>query len=281
MLERLLRKAGTLPAMRVLDIGSGAGDVAAELLVREALQMVPVTARVGRSRPALVTTGTCLPIISSLQTESASMMLRLRHHADTISMTRQDFRLVAMLIGLLISASMPTNAHAVSIKYKADTAYVSGTFTQADLAKLPEFRHRKGLRTVSLNSTGGNLGIVLMAIDIANRKLRTRVEKSKTCASACFFVLLAGKERSVHKSARIGVHSPFLPGRSPSAKTAGAVPIPPMSTEEVASIIKEWVAPDINEEFLAYLLNKADGQKGQIHWATQSELRGLGIDVDG
>ena len=34
MLERLLRKAGTLPAMRVLDIGSGAGDVAAELLAK-------------------------------------------------------------------------------------------------------------------------------------------------------------------------------------------------------------------------------------------------------
>ena len=197
-------------------------------------------------------------------------------------MTRQDFRLVAMLIGSLISASMPTNAYAVSIKYKADTAYVSGTFTEADLAKLPKFRHRKGLRTVSLNSTGGSLGILLMAIDIANRKLRTRVEKDKTCASACFFVLLAGKERSVHKSAHIGIHSPFVPGRSPSAKTmAEAVPIPPMSTEEVASIIKEWVAPDINEEFLAYLLDKADGQKGQIHWATQSELRGLGIDVDG
>jgi hypothetical protein len=177
---------------------------------------------------------------------------------------------------------MPINAHAASIKYKGDTAYVSGTFTEADLAKLPRFRHRKGLRTISLNSRGGNLAILLMAIDIANRKLRTRVEKGKTCASACFFVLLAGKERSVHRSARIGVHSPFLPGRSPSAETmANAVPIPPMSTEEVASIIKEWVAPDINEEFLAYLLKKADGQKGEIHWATHSELRGLGIEVDG
>jgi hypothetical protein len=119
-----------------------------------------------------------------------------------------------MLILLLMAASVPTKAQAVSLEYRGDTVYISGNLTTDDLEKIPELRLQQfhpDLRTASLDSVGGNLAVsILMAGAIGIRKLQTTVEKGHSCESGCFYLLLAGREPSVDRNARIGVHTARL-----------------------------------------------------------------------
>lgn len=192
-----------------------------------------------------------------------------------------------MLILSLMTAAVPTKAQAASLEYRGDTVYISGNFTTDDLVKIDELRLQQfhpDLRTASLDSVGGNLAVsILMAGAIAIRKLQTTVEKGHSCKSGCFYLLLAGREPSVDRNARIGVHTARLvPGEKEwiDWKEAG-LKVDPSSPEGIAALMKEHVNPDIDTEFLVRLIKKADGSKGKIYWISPSELRKLGIEVRG
>lgn len=73
-------------------------------------------------------------------------------------------------------------------------------------------------KLVVLDSDGGRIFEALrMAEIIKARGLETRVEQN--CASACTFLLLAGKDRSAHRFAQIGFHQPDFPGLSARERT--------------------------------------------------------------
>src|SRR5262245_50745902 len=113
---------------------------------------------------------------------------------------------IASVLALLVAAA---SSQAASLKCRGDTAYISGEFKLEDINRFPfSLQCPAGLRTVSLDSGGGNLAVsILTAKVIAGNKLHTVVERGRTCASACFFLLLAGKDPVVHIRSRIGVHS--------------------------------------------------------------------------
>jgi hypothetical protein len=67
--------------------------------------------------------------------------------------------------------------------------------------------------TVVIDSSGGRLEEgECIAADIRKRHLRTRADGD--CESAATIVLLSGRQRSVGPEARVGFHSPSLPGAS-------------------------------------------------------------------
>lgn len=83
-----------------------------------------------------------------------------------------------------------------------------------------------------LNSPGGNIFEAMRLIDFmsiqasGSNGIMTYVPKGATCNSSCAFILLTGficarytcyNERSIHRSATVGFHTPFIPGRGVSA----------------------------------------------------------------
>jgi hypothetical protein len=94
-----------------------------------------------------------------------------------------------------------------------DVVLLSGPITPGDadrLTKLAEAAVQAGrpVPSLSLNSQGGLfLEGIRLAETVRRFGLVTYVEEGAQCASACFLVFVAGKEKIASYSARIGVHS--------------------------------------------------------------------------
>ena len=134
-------------------------------------------------------------------------------------------------------------AQAMSLEYRGDTAYVSGRrFDLKDDLPNHRFDLKPDVRTVSLNSGGGNLAIAMfMAKAIANRKLQTRVEKGHECSSGCLYVFVAGREPSVDPTARVGIHTARFDRQSGFKKDMWkelGLKTDPGSPEEIASMMR-------------------------------------------
>lgn len=95
-----------------------------------------------------------------------------------------------------------------------------------------------GLKLVSVDSNGGRIAeAIRMAELIKARGLDARVERR--CASACTFLLLAGKERSAHQFAEIGFHQPDFPGLTEADRK-----------ETIATNRADYITAGIKPEFL-------------------------------
>ena len=101
------------------------------------------------------------------------------------------------------------------------------------------------LGMLSVDSDGGRIAEALrMAELIKARGLDVRVEQR--CASACTFLLLAGKERSAHQFAEIGFHQPDFPGFSQDDRTAAIA-------DNRADYIKAGITPAFLDRALSTL----------------------------
>jgi len=89
----------------------------------------------------------------------------------------------------------------------------NGEIEQGDAKDLSRFAsklHREGLSVdvLRLNSPGGNVEGALDLVEVVKRlKLATLVGAGDECASACFFIFLAGDGRWADRQALIGVHA--------------------------------------------------------------------------
>ena len=143
------------------------------------------------------------------------------------------------------------------------------------------------VKTVSLDSRGGNVAVAQYAARIiAFRELNTRVDRGSSCSSACVLLLLAGRYRSVDPKARIGVHTAAVDRRSDYVKRLkklrrnGLKGIDLNVTPESVAGEVRALSPQIDQKYLASLFKKANGEKGEIYWVKQSEMRKLGIVVE-
>lgn len=111
-------------------------------------------------------------------------------------------------------------AATLSIDHSGKTLELKGVLSAGIADRFDELVGASpGLRTVVLDSDGGRIFEALrMASLIRARGLDTRVERN--CASACTFLLLAGKDRSAHRFAQIGFHQPDFPGVSQAQRNA-------------------------------------------------------------
>jgi Clp protease len=106
--------------------------------------------------------------------------------------------------------------------------HLEGEIREGDAEKLEaNFEHAKSVglivHTISLNSPGGRVAVgASLARTMRARQIKTVVAGGHTCASACFMLFAAGRERTVEETARIGVHSAVVPkvGETDSAKSS-------------------------------------------------------------
>ena len=105
--------------------------------------------------------------------------------------------------------------------------YYSGPVKAGDAQRLAELlaaadATRRPFLGIFLNSPGGSIKEALrMAHDIRASGHTTAVSSNYECASACFLLVAAGRERMIFRGARIGVHSASEKGiETPEAAAA-------------------------------------------------------------
>jgi uncharacterized phage-associated protein len=179
------------------------------------------------------------------------------------------------LIVLTAGCFLPKAAQAIEIQPigtgQSEIAIsISGEIDSGDDEKLSESlqaaqNKRLEIGFINLNSPGGIVSAGAgMARIIRNRQIKTRVKAGSTCASACFMLFAAGKERYAESGARIGVHSAVNQqlGETKDAKS---------TTIDMARFLSELdVPPGIIGKVVT---TKPD----QIAWLTNDDLRGMRV----
>jgi len=176
-----------------------------------------------------------------------------------------------MLVFVLATSATFGLASAAVITPRAKTMdgielHLEGDIQLGDAERLEanfEYAKASGLKVtaISLDSPGGVVVTgATMARSIRSRELRTVVGKNATCASACFMLFAAGKERIASEDARIGVHSAVTPklGETDSAKS---------STIDTARFLAELGVPSI------VLGKMVTSKPSEMAWLTKEDLR--------
>jgi len=102
--------------------------------------------------------------------------------------------------------------------------FIDGEIKEGDDIKFKQLlESRKVVRGgVFLSGPGGNVAAgINIGREIKARKLETIVNKDQVCASICGAIWLAGRNRLVSESARIGFHSAFLEKDGGAAVSGG------------------------------------------------------------
>jgi hypothetical protein len=202
------------------------------------------------------------------------------HRSPSATQAQINFGQVALLL-LLLHAMVTmawSYAQAAEITFKGDTAYLEGDLDPEDMLTLFSALNANQVESISLDSRGGSvLMAVLLAKLIANQQLETRVDQGQSCASACAIILLAGKHRKVHSSARVGLHTAFFRDHelARALASAGIEITQESATKAIADFVAFAIAPDVNKTVLVALMKKADGAKGEIYWLNSAELEQL------
>jgi hypothetical protein len=149
------------------------------------------------------------------------------------------------------------------------------------------------LKEIRLSSPGGRiLEAQRMASSIREHGLNTRVEEQ--CASACTFVLIAGKERTANENAQIGFHQPSFPGLTPEQGAGAAAAM--RNAYQRAGIARDFVDramtappqsmyyPDMREMIDAHVITDAEivisSSKARMKGNIEAELAGAAASLN-
>jgi hypothetical protein len=121
--------------------------------------------------------------------------------------------LATLGVAATLALTMPPPAFAIERigwSKTRETMYIHGKIEPGD-AKIVEAaiaKNRRTLRGIILNSGGGNVmeGIELAQL-ILDKDYDTGVTRGGTCASACFMMWAAGKNRHLYADSTVGIHS--------------------------------------------------------------------------
>ena len=178
------------------------------------------------------------------------------------------------LIAVSFLAALMSNATALCAAVIAVSdawVEVSGEIVEGDAARLAadidEHKRASGNTvTVLLNSLGGSvLGGVDAADVIRKAEANTIVGQNATCASACFLLFLAGKEKQVFPGARIGVHSARPADREEEDASSLAL------SALIAREYEELGAPP------TVIAKSVTTLPGEIYWLTEDDLRSMNV----
>jgi len=144
---------------------------------------------------------------------------------------------------------------------------LQGRIVPGDAARLAEALRGAKFSTVLLNSPGGS---VLEARDMARaiRALRVPVvvPDRAVCASACFMLFAAGRDRVAEPGAMIGVHSASVSGGNETMDTLG------VTTLMAREAAQYGVPPAITGRMVTTA-------PGQMAWLTRAELEQMGVRI--
>lgn len=120
---------------------------------------------------------------------------------------------VGLAFGLLVEWG--SAARAAELTVEGDVLKIDGEIRPGDEGTLATILAQGDVKTVSINSPGGDLGTGLkMGEQIRKAKLTTFVEAGvREAASAAAYIFMGGTERIVKGPRGVGVHAFFTPSR--------------------------------------------------------------------
>jgi hypothetical protein len=191
-------------------------------------------------------------------------MLRLRYVLG---------RAVALLFsGAIVAFTVPAQSatlEAYLTGTQQEVVVLAGEIVGGDAVRLMELveasvQAQRPLPSLSLNSGGGLFleGIRLAQI-VKRFGLATYVEEGAYCASACFLVFAAGKEKFASYSGRIGVHAAKHATGDAVSAAAG--------TQAMGLLLKRLGVSD------AITQKMADTPHERVAWLSTPELQSIGV----
>lgn len=145
--------------------------------------------------------------------------------------------------------------------------YYSGPVTPGDAQRLSRViaqaeAGRRPILGIFLNSPGGLIReAILMAHDIRATGHTTIVASNYECASACFLLVAAGREKLIFRGAKIGVHSASEKGIET-----------PDSAAATLSMAREAAQLGVPDSVIGHMVaTRASG----MQWLTRDELAAL------
>ena len=156
----------------------------------------------------------------------------------------------------------------VSIRKKGEVNEIlfTGDVVPGDYERFRKATSKLQTANVIFSSYGGNLGDGLGIAALINEKgFNTVVRDGNTCVSACGFMWLSGKQRSIGGGAEVGFHTAFDPKHDDKKSADG---------NAYVAVVLERLG--FNEMVVAYTTEAAPRQ---MRWLTPNDAKFLGIDV--
>jgi hypothetical protein len=181
---------------------------------------------------------------------------------------------MALLAGFAV-----TSSEGAEIKYRATENRLVTISINGEIAKGDGESFRSQIKEaeikgyvvseVQLNSGGGSLFEgTSVARAIRKRLLNTVVVPGGTCASACFVIFAAGATRSVHPTARVGLHAASTESGEENQDTSAAT----AAMVRIAELL--GVPPAISSAMIST-------PPSQMYWLSNSQLEQMGAVVAG
>lgn len=191
---------------------------------------------------------------------------------ETLVHARPGLRRFAMLsavivpqMGILADTAISGEV-SIHKKGKKVEIFFQGEVVAGDYERFKKIASKHETAEIVFSSYGGNLGDGLKIAELISQKgFTTAVRGGDTCASACGYMWLSGKQRSVEGSAQVGFHSAFDPSHDDK---------PSPEANAYAGFILEKLG--FSEMVVAYTVEAAPRQ---MRWLTPNDARFLGIDV--
>jgi len=114
------------------------------------------------------------------------------------------------MIRLALALSLLAGAARATVFVDNGTVKINNEITLQDAVYVANYRVHHDLTRLLLNSPGGNFQAALMLMDMVRAdRTATRVPTGGTCASSCALIFLAGTQKSIGASAKVGLHGPY------------------------------------------------------------------------
>lgn len=200
-----------------------------------------------------------------------------------------NFSKFLISLSILLCVSVAVSAAEITIPTQGrlkGSIIITGELVSGDSEKLATLLNLGPLNVsprVILNSLGGSVQESMQIAALVKAYfITTLVGKGSVCASACFFIFLAGDERiaaGVVDGVRtkniaigyLGLHRPYLNPKSLKADSDSNVKLQQKMIDEVATYLKkEHVSQRLIDEMMSRPSN-------DIYWMTPSDIEQLGV----
>lgn len=185
---------------------------------------------------------------------------------------------------ILISLITTISSNAAEVEWqnkdpKSGAIVLVGEIIRGDAEKiLRAIRDDKKIMfEIFLNSPGGDLAEAIKIAEIIDAsKAQTRVSTDGFCASACFFIYLAGhgrfaigegEQRGEFKNGRLGIHRPYITNISDSKKSQNS---------QLMAMEKARKYLEIRNVPTSLIDKMMTRPSNNIYWLTRSDIKDLG-----
>jgi hypothetical protein len=181
-------------------------------------------------------------------------------------------RVAAALLATVLVLAVPAVAWAMTVQLTAAPGgsralLLQGRIDTGDAARLGKALRQGGFSAVLLNSPGGSVAEArTMAVAVHALRVPVVVPARAVCASACFLLFAAARDRVAEPGAMIGVHSASVAGGNETMDSLGV-------TTLMARLAAQYGVPD------TITGRMVTTQPGQMAWLTRQDLQAMGVRI--